>query len=54
MILVPDPYTAVVDPFRQHKTLNLNYFVRDPLTGVPYSRDPLRGQESRGLPHLQG
>ena len=24
MILLPDPSTAVVDPFRQHKTLNLN------------------------------
>ena len=40
MILVPDPNTAVVDPFRQHKTLNINCFVRDPLTGEPYSRDP--------------
>jgi glutamine synthetase len=40
MILVPDPNTAVLDPFRQHKTLNLNCFVRDPLTGEPYSRDP--------------
>ncbi|CAA9227244.1 MAG: Glutamine synthetase type I [uncultured Acidimicrobiales bacterium] len=40
MILVPDPNTAVIDPFRQHKTLNINCFVRDPLTGEPYSRDP--------------
>ncbi len=40
MILVPDPNTAVVDPFRRHKTLNVNCFVRDPLTGEPYSRDP--------------
>jgi glutamine synthetase len=40
MILVPDPNTVVVDPFRQHKTLNLNCFVKDPLTGEPYSRDP--------------
>src|SRR5689334_22311477 len=40
MILVPDPNTAVLDPFRQHKTLNINCFVRDPLTGEPYSRDP--------------
>ena len=40
MILVPDPNTAVIDPFRQHKTLNVNCFVRDPLTGEPYSRDP--------------
>ena len=40
MILLPDPSTAVVDPFRQHKTLNLNCFVHDPLTLEPYSRDP--------------
>jgi glutamine synthetase len=40
MILVPDPNTAIIDPFRQHKTLNVNCFVRDPVTGEPYSRDP--------------
>jgi glutamine synthetase len=40
MILVPDPNTAVIDPFRQHKTLNINCFVRDPITLEPYSRDP--------------
>ena len=40
MILVPDPNTAVIDPFREHKTLNLNCFVRDPVTGESYSRDP--------------
>ncbi len=40
MILVPDPNTAVVDPFRQHATLNINCFVHDPVTGEPYSRDP--------------
>jgi len=40
MILVPDPDTAVLDPFRQHKTLNINCFVLDPVTGESYSRDP--------------
>jgi len=40
MLLVPDPDTAVLDPFRQHKTLNINAFVRDPVTGESYSRDP--------------
>ncbi len=40
MLLMPDPTTAVVDPFRAHKTLNLTFFVHDPLTGEPYSRDP--------------
>src|ERR1700740_2700587 len=40
MLLVPAPDTAVIDPFRQHKTLNLNCWVRDPVTGESYSRDP--------------
>lgn len=40
MILVPDPSTAVVDPFRQHVTLNMNCWVLDPITYEPYSRDP--------------
>ncbi|MBA3655118.1 MAG: glutamine synthetase beta-grasp domain-containing protein, partial [Actinobacteria bacterium] len=40
MLLMPDPNTAVIDPFRQHKTLNINCFVRDPVTGESYSRDP--------------
>jgi glutamine synthetase len=40
MLLIPDPNTAVLDPFRQHVTLNINCHVRDPLTGESYSRDP--------------
>src|ERR1700683_1066721 len=40
MLLLPDRTTAVVDPFRARKTLNLTFFVHDPLTGEPYSRDP--------------
>ena len=40
MILLPDASTAVIDPFRPRKTLNLNCFVHDPLTGEAYSRDP--------------
>ena len=40
MILVPDPTTVVIDPFRAHRTLNINCFVRDPITLEPYSRDP--------------
>ncbi len=40
MLLIPDPNTAVVDPFRQHSTLNLNCFIVDPITGESYSRDP--------------
>ncbi|HVM40726.1 MAG TPA: type I glutamate--ammonia ligase [Acidimicrobiia bacterium] len=40
MLLIPDPSTAVIDPFTQHKTLNLICYVHDPLTGESYSRDP--------------
>src|SRR5215510_14745495 len=40
MALMPDPTTAFVDTFRGAKTLALNFFVHDPLTGEPYSRDP--------------
>ncbi len=40
MLLLPDPTTAYLDPFREHKTLNLTFFVHDPLTSEPYSRDP--------------
>jgi glutamine synthetase len=40
MLLVPDPTTAVVDPFRVEKTLNINFFIQDPFTREAYSRDP--------------
>jgi glutamine synthetase len=40
MILVPDPDTAVMDPFRQHPTLIIHAWVKDPLTGEHYTRDP--------------
>ncbi|MCW2621522.1 MAG: L-glutamine synthetase, partial [Frankiales bacterium] len=40
MQLLPDPTTARLDPFRKRKTLLMNFFVHDPLTGEAYSRDP--------------
>src|SRR5262249_44982587 len=40
MLLIPDPGTAVMDPFRAHKTVNVNCFVQDPVTGEAYTRDP--------------
>ena len=40
MSLMPDPTSAYPDPFRKSKTLNVNFFVHDPLTKEPYSRDP--------------
>ncbi|MER7706233.1 type I glutamate--ammonia ligase [Kitasatospora sp. NPDC097605] len=40
MALVPDLATARLDPFRQDKHLNINFFIQDPVTGEAYSRDP--------------
>jgi glutamine synthetase len=40
MLLLPDPSTAMDDPFRTHKTLAITCFVHDPVTGEAYSRDP--------------
>jgi glutamine synthetase len=40
MLLRPDVTTAFVDPFRERRTVALNFFIHDPRTGEPYSRDP--------------
>ena len=40
MLLLPDVTTAFIDPFRTEKTLGLNFFIHDPFTREPYSRDP--------------
>ena len=53
MILVPDPGTAVLDPFRTHPTLILNCFVKDPITGESYSRDP-RHVAAKAERYLEG
>ena len=53
MQLLPDPSTAVIDPFRTRKTLNLTFFVHDPLTGAPYSRDP-RNVARKAEDYLRG
>ncbi|MGH3264573.1 MAG: glutamine synthetase beta-grasp domain-containing protein, partial [Trebonia sp.] len=53
MLLIPDPKTAVLDPFRQHKTLNLTFSVFDPLTGAAYSRDP-RNVAAKAEAYLKG
>ena len=53
MLLLPDPATAVLDPFRQHKTLNLTFSVFDPLTGAAYSRDP-RNVARKAEDYLKG
>ena len=40
MLVVPDPTTAVIDPFMAEPTLSLICNVVDPITKEPYSRDP--------------
>ena len=40
MLLLPDANSAFLDPFRQHRTLNVNFFIHDPITREAYSRDP--------------
>jgi glutamine synthetase len=53
MLLLPDVTTAVVDPFREHKTLNINFFIHDPLTGEAYTRDP-RNIAKKAEDYLRG
>jgi glutamine synthetase len=53
MLLLPDPTTALLDPFRTHKTLNLAFFIHDPLTGEAYSRDP-RNVAKKAETYLRG
>ena len=40
MVLFPDFGTAYLDPFKRRKTLAMEFFVHDPITGEAYSRDP--------------
>jgi len=40
MVLMPDPVTAFVDPFMEHKALVLQCDVLEPSTMQAYSRDP--------------
>ena len=53
MNLLPDPTTARIDPFRTEKTLNINFFIHDPLTGEAYSRDP-RNVAKKAEAYLKG
>ncbi len=40
MLVVPDPDTAVMDPFMEHPTLSLICNIVDPVTKERYTRDP--------------
>ncbi len=40
MLIVPDPNTAILDPFRKYATLSMVCNIIDPVTKEPYTRDP--------------
>jgi glutamine synthetase len=40
MVLIPDPATALIDPFHEQKTMSVICNVIDPITRELYSRDP--------------
>ncbi|MEC4684960.1 MAG: type I glutamate--ammonia ligase [Nitrospirota bacterium] len=40
MLIIPDPETTMLDPFRKYPTLGLVCNIVDPITKEPYSRDP--------------
>ena len=40
MILMPDPTTAVMDPFTDEPTINISCNIVEPTTGEGYERDP--------------
>src|SRR3970040_1967052 len=40
MILIPDPDSAMMDPFTEHSTISFICNVLDAITREPYTRDP--------------
>jgi len=40
MLVIPDPDTAVLDPFTKEPTLSLTCNIQDPITRAAYTRDP--------------
>jgi glutamine synthetase len=52
MLLMPDPASAVIDPFTAEPTLSLVCEIADPVTREPYHRDPRRIAR-RAEEHLQ-
>ncbi len=51
MLIVPDPATAIIDPFCTHPTLSMICDIVDPITREPYSRDP-RHIAEKGIKYL--
>jgi glutamine synthetase len=52
MIVLPDPSTAMMDPFTEYPTLSLICNIHDPLTKEPYSRDP-RHISQKAIAYMQ-
>ena len=42
MLLIPDPTTAYADPFYARSTLAIHCFIKDPISGEWYHKDPRR------------
>ncbi|MDE0601828.1 MAG: type I glutamate--ammonia ligase [bacterium] len=42
MLLIPDPTTAYADPFYARSTLAIHCFIKDPISGDWYHKDPRR------------
>jgi len=52
MLVIPDPSTAVLDPFTEIPTLSLVCDIQDPITREGYPRDP-RGIAERAISYLK-
>jgi glutamine synthetase len=52
VLMIPDPASAFVDPFRKTPTLVLTCNIRDPVTGQSYTRDP-RSIAQKAAAYLQ-
>ena len=52
MLMIPDPATAMIDPFMQHPTLSMVCDVVDPITREHYPRDP-RWIAKKAVKYLQ-
>jgi glutamine synthetase len=52
-VLIPDPTTALIDPFHEQRTMSIVCNVIDPITRDSYSRDP-RYVAQKAEAHLRG
>jgi len=53
MLLMPDPSTAVLDPFSSYPTISMIADIKDPITKQDYSRDP-RNIAKKAVSYLKG